>query len=120
MKDSGVGGLVRSAVWLDTVVGVEVLGIGRSAFGKDDCAAEFVGTQLLVHVALRGGWIWVSACGMDEADQPALLFNIADGPAGWVTVRKFIMALERSGVRSLKERPVHIGSESGPDAWIIG
>jgi hypothetical protein len=119
MKDYRVAGLVRSAAWLDTVVGVEPLSIGRSPFGKDDCAAEFVGTQLLVHVALRGGWIWVSACGMDEADQPELLFNVADGVEGWVTVRRFIMALERSGIKSLKERPIRIG-EGGADSFVIG
>ena len=119
MKDFGVAGLVRTCVWLDNVVGVEVLGIGRSALTKDDCAAELCGSQILIHLALRGGWIWVSACGMDEPDQPELLFNVGDGPEGWVTVRRFVMALERSGVTSLKERPIHIGNETGPDSWTI-
>ena len=64
-------------------------------------------------------WIWVAACSMDEAaDQPELLFNIGDGPEGWITVRRFVMALERSGIKSLKERPLRIG-ESGPDCFVI-
>ena len=50
---------------------------------------------------------------MDEAEQPESLFNIGDGPEGWVTVRRFLMALERSGVTSLRERPVHIGTKAG-------
>ena len=117
-RDFGVSGLVRTCAWLDRVAGLEVLNIGRSAFGKDDCVAELVGTQLLIHVALYGGWIWVSACGMDEAEPPELLFNIGDGVQGWVTVRKFLLTLERSGVRSLKTRPVRIGGE-GKDAFTI-
>jgi hypothetical protein len=119
MKDYGIAGLVRSAAWLDTVVGVEVLSIGRSALGKEDCAAELCGSQLLVRVTLQGGWIWVSACSLDQGEPPQPLFNVGDGPEGWVTLRRFVQALERSGVRSLKQRPIKIG-ESGPDSFVIG
>jgi hypothetical protein len=64
-------------------------------------------------------WIWVAACSMDEAaDQPELLFNSGDGPAGWTDVRRFVLALERSGIRSPHPRPIRIG-ESGPDSYVI-
>ena len=111
--------MVRSAVWLEDRLGVEVLSIGRSACGKEDCALELVGSQLLVRVTLQGGWIWVHAGSLDEGEAPELLFNVGDGHEGWTTARKFVMALERSGIRSLKERPIHLGNDSGPDAWTI-
>lgn len=68
MDDSGLGGMVRSAAWLDAVAGLEVLSIGRSAITREDCAMELSGSQLLIRVALRGSWIWVSACGLDEPE----------------------------------------------------
>ena len=37
-----------------------------------------------IKIALHGGWIWISACSLDEGDQPELLFNIGDGAEGWV------------------------------------
>ena len=112
--------MVRTCAWLDRTAGLEVLGIGRSALSKDDCAAELAGSQILIHMAIRGGWIWVSACGMDEPEQLEFLFNIGDGPEGWITVRRFALALERSGITTLKERPIHIGSETGEDSFTIG
>ena len=111
--------MVRTGAWLDSVVGTEVLSIGRSAIAQDDCVMELCGSQLLIKIALRGGWIWVSACGMDEADQPELIFNIGDGREGWVTVRRFIQALERSGIKSLRERPIEIGEPGSSDSFVI-
>ena len=100
---------------------MEVISIGRAAINMvEDCVMELSGRSLSVRVALRGGWVWVYACGMDEADQPELLFNIGDGPEGWVTIRRFLMALERSGVTSLREKPIHIGAETGEDSFTIG
>jgi hypothetical protein len=119
VQDLGIAGLVRTAVWLDSVVGMEVLSIGRSACGREDCAMEVVGTQLLVKISLQGTWVWLSACGLDEAGGPEPICNFGDGPAGWTTVRKFIQALERSGIRSLQPRPIRIGAETGPDSYVI-
>jgi hypothetical protein len=102
-----------SAAWFEHTVGLEVLFIGRPANSREDCVLELSGRQLL-RIAIRGGWIWVSACSMDEPGQPQLLFNVADGPQGWTTVRRFVQALERTGIKSLRERPVEIGGGSGP------
>ena len=96
MKDFGIAGLVRSAVWLDAVVGVEVLSIGRSATGREDCAMELAGRQLLVRVTLQGGWVWVAVGSLDEGGAPQPLFNVGDSPQGWADVRRFVQALERS------------------------
>lgn len=76
--------------------------------------------MLLSLMALPSAWLTVSACSMDEADQPELLFNIGDSPQGWADVRRFVQTLERSGLKSLRERPIRIGAESGPNAWVIG
>jgi hypothetical protein len=112
--------MVRSGLWCEHVLGTEVLSIDRAALAKEDCVMELAGRSLSVRVALRGGWIWVSACSMDEADQPELLFNIGDGPEGWTTVRRFVAALERSGIRSLHPRPLQIGETGSPDSFVIG
>ena len=48
-----------------------------------------------------------------------LIFNVGDTPSGWTTVRKFAEALERSGVKSLRKRPVEIGEPGSPDSWVI-
>ena len=117
-NDSGVAGMVHTAVWLDRTVGLEVLFIGRSAHAKEDCALEFLGCQLAVHITLRGGWVWLYACGLDEPE-PEFIFNVGDGPQGWTTIRKFVQALERSGTKSLKQRPIELGEPGSADSWVI-
>jgi hypothetical protein len=115
--DRGVAGMLRSALWLDSVVGMEVLSMGRSAIDKDDCVLELYGTALHVRVALRGGWIWLSVCGLDEGE-PEALCNFGDGARGWSDLRRLIANLERSGIKSLHPRPIQIGEE-GPNAYLI-
>ena len=79
---------------------------------------ELARGQLLTRISLRGGWVWVGVGDLDGGE-PEPLFNTGDGPAGWVTVRNFVQALERSGLASSKERPVQIGEPASPDAWLI-
>ena len=119
MKDEGVAGMVRSAAWLEHVCGLEVLSIGRPPNGIEDCGLELAGGALFVRVGLRSGQVSVHACGMDELELQ-LIFSIGDGPEGWTVVRRFIQALERSGIKSLRERPVRIGESGSPDSWVIG
>jgi hypothetical protein len=118
VKDCGVAGMVRSALWVDTRFGGEVLFLGRGALAREDCELQIALTHLLVNISLRGTWIWVYACGLDE-DAPEFLFNVGDTPQGWTTVRAFVQALERSGIKSLHPRPLHIGSETGAGAYVI-
>ena len=121
MQDSGVAGMVRTGLWCEDVLGAEVLSIGRQACAKEDCVLELCGRSFFYWIGLRGTWIWVSVCPLDEAtDRPESLFNIGDGPEGWTTLRRFIMALERSGLTSLQPRPIHIGAGEGPDSFVIG
>jgi hypothetical protein len=53
-----------------------------------------------------------------RAAAPEALFNIGETQEGWTTVRRFVRALENSGLKSLRERPIRIG-ETGPDAYTI-
>jgi hypothetical protein len=118
VKESyGVAAMVRTAVWLDATVGMEVLGIGRAALERADCTLELAGSQLLVRISLLGTWIWLSAGSLDEGE-PEPICNFPDTPQGWADVRRFVRALEISGIRSLQPRPIRIG-ESGPNAYTI-
>ena len=118
-KDSGVSGLLRTALWLNSVCGLEVLSMGRSATGKEDCALEIVGSQLLVRIVIAGGWVWLSAGSFDEGEQPQPICNFGDGPQGWSDVRRLVAALERSGIKSLRDRPVKIGETGSLDCYVI-
>ena len=118
MKKFGIAAMVDAAVWLDKVAGREILGIGRAAFDRADCTLEAAGRQLLMKVSLQGGWIWLSACGLDECEPPQPICNLPDTPEGWATGRKFLRALENSGVTSLHPRPIRIGAD-GPDSYVI-
>jgi hypothetical protein len=118
MQDIGVAGMVRSAAWLEHTAGMEVMSLGRPALSINDCVLELIGSQLLVHIAIRGSWIWVSAAGLDTGEVPEAICNFGDSPKGWTEVRRFVQALERSGVKSMQQRPIKIG-ETGPNAYTI-
>ena len=117
-RDFGVSGMLRSGLWLNSVCGLEVLSVGRSATGKEDCAMEIVGSQLLIRAALQGGWIWLSAASLDEGESTEPICNFPDSPQGWSDLRRLVANLERSGIKSLKTRPIQIGDE-GPNAYLI-
>jgi hypothetical protein len=123
-NDIGVAGMVYTAAWLEHTVGMEVVSIGRSAQNattKEDCVLELDGSQLFIRIAIRSGWIWLYGCGQDEpSDQLQFLFNTGDGPQGWTTMRKFVQALERSGIKSLRSRPIQLGEVGSADAFVIG
>ena len=119
MKDSGISGMVNTSTWLKRVVGVETLSLGHSAFTRNESEIELSGRSLNYWVSLRGGWIWISVRTYNCSDQPDLFFHLSDTPTGWATVRRFVAALERSGLKSLYPRPLRIGADSGPDSWVI-
>jgi hypothetical protein len=113
--------MVRAGVWCENTLGMQVLSIGRSAddhINREDCVMEICGRWLARRIALRGGWIWLSACLMDSGNQPEPLVNFGDGEAGWTTICQLIAALERSGIRSLQPRPLEIGP-IGPHGFVI-
>jgi hypothetical protein len=118
-RDFGVSGMLRSALWLDSVVGLEVLNIGRPAQGREDCVLELCGSQLHIRAALKGGWIWVSAASLDAGESTEPICNFPDSPTGWCDVRRLIAALERSGIKSLDPRPIKIGESGSPDCYVI-
>ena len=117
MRD--IAGLVKSGAWLSNLLDLEVLSCGRPADSPCDCTLELAGASLFYRISLRGGWIWICGGSLDEG-YPELLFNIGDGPEGWIVVRRFVVALERSGITSLRERPVQIGEVGTRDCFVIG
>jgi hypothetical protein len=68
-KKFGIAAMVDAAVWLDSVAGLEILNIGRSAFERADCTLEAAGRQLSMKISLQGGWIWLSAGSLDEGER---------------------------------------------------
>ena len=78
-----------------------------------------IGAQLFYRISIRGGWIWVDVSSLDEP-QPEFIFQTGDGAQGWTNLRRFIQALERSGVTSLKKRPIQIGPPGHRDSFVIG
>jgi hypothetical protein len=57
---------------------------------------------------------------MDSGEPLESLFSIGDTKEGWPVVCRFLMALERSGLASLKEKPIEIGGEGGgKNGWVI-
>ena len=117
---TGVAAMVRAAVWLDDTRGMEILSIGRGGLDREDsCTLEMCGRQLSYAIVIDGGFIFVGAQSMDSIEPLELLFSIGDTTDGWRTVCRFVAALERSGIASLKERPIELG-ESGPNSFVIG
>ena len=76
------------------------------------------GRHLAYSIIIDGGFVFISAQPMDCGDAPDVLLSIGDCADGWQTVCRFIRTLERSGIASLKRRPIELG-EGGRDSWII-
>jgi hypothetical protein len=69
--------MVHVAAWADNEFEMEVLSIGRSVDAKEDCVMELCGRWLAYRIALRGGWVWLSASLMDAICEPR--FAVANG-----------------------------------------
>jgi hypothetical protein len=118
-RDFGIPGMLRTALWLDSVCGLEILNIGRPALCPADCVLEIVGSQLHIVAALKGSWIWLSAGSLDAGESTDPICNFPDSAKGWCEVRRLVQALERSGIRSLHPRPLKIGESGSPDCYVI-
>jgi hypothetical protein len=120
MRDQGIEGMVNSSLWLERTTGVQTLSLGHSAFSRADAEMELSGASINYWCKLLGGWIWLSVREMDNAsDTPDIWFNLPDGPEGWSTLRRFVAALERSGVKKLSPKPIRIGSGEGENSFSI-
>jgi hypothetical protein len=112
--------MVWTASWLQAAAGLELILIGRSADDMtNDCVLELTGRWLSYKIELHGTWVWLSVCLMDFGERWEKLFNVGDTTAGWTTMKSFVFALERSGIKSL-QRPIQIGEVGDPDCWVIG
>ncbi len=122
MRDSsGVVAMIKTALWCDQTLGLEILSIGRiTGLERYECALEMSGRFLSYLIYIDGGFIFVSTPqDMDSGEEPQQpLFSIGDTAEGWDTTCRFLMALERSGLTSLKERPIEI-REGGKNSWLI-
>lgn len=118
MNYNGVAGMVRCALWLEVQVGLSIEGIGRGALDRQDsCRLEACGKYLAYDIFLDGGFLFLSASLMDEANPPEALLSVGDTKDGWQLICRIVRALERNGVRSL-QRPIEAGS--GPNGFVFG
>jgi hypothetical protein len=121
MQDRGIEGMVNTSLWCERVAGTETISIGHSAFSRNECEMELAGRSLSYWLSLRGGFLFVSIREMDNASaDPDVFFSLGDTAASWADTRRFIAALERSGIKSLQPRPLHVGSETGEGSFTIG
>ena len=119
-RDTGFEALANTSFWLEHTVGTETLFLGHSAFDRGDGELEISGRSLAYWLGLRGGRIWISVREMDDpGGDPPIFFSIGDTPSGWCSARRFVSAMERSGVSDLKTRPIRIGESGSPDSFVI-
>ena len=57
---------------------------------------------------------------MDTGEPLDTLVTVGDCPDGWRTIARLVEALEQSGIKSLKERPIQLGEPGSSDCWAIG
>jgi hypothetical protein len=119
--DSGPGAMLRAGRWLEDVVGLQVVFVGRAALDRKDCyTLEVSGQHLAYTLKVDGNWIFLSVQALDGAAPPELLLRAADGSTGWTQATKLVAAFERSGVRTLQVRPIELGEPGNSDSWAIG
>jgi hypothetical protein len=118
MSGTGLSGMINTGAMLETEHGMTVLSIGDAT--DVDSAMEICATWLCFRVTLRGPEIQLAAARMDAGDEWDLLLRAPDSPAGWVTLRGVIGALERHGIKNL-QRPVEAWDGfDGASGWVIG
>ena len=98
------------------MAGTETLSLGHSAFSRAECATELVGRSFMSWLELRGGFLFVSVREMDNASaDPDVFFSVGDTAENWAGVRRFIATLERSRLKSLQPRPIHLRLRRGSE-----
>ena len=118
--DRGIEAMVGTGFWLERVAGTETLSLGHSAFSRAECETELAGQSFMYWLSLRGGFLFVSVRELDNASaDPDDFFSVGDTAENWAGVRRFIAALERSGLTTLEPRPIHLGSGEGPNSFTI-
>jgi hypothetical protein len=80
---------------------------------------EMSGRHLAYEILIDGGWINLSVQPMDSDEASERVLTIGDGGPGWNTISRLLEAFEHSGIKSLHPRPLHIGAETGPGAFVI-
>ena len=120
MSMNGVSAMVRAALWLENNAGLETLAIGRGGLEpKDSCTLEMSGRHLFYVLKMDGGFVFVSVQSMDRGESLEKLMIVADGPDGWTTCCRLVVALERSGIASLTPKPIQLGEPGSPDCFVI-
>ena len=115
---TGVAAMVRSAVWLDDQLGLEILFIGRGGLDRENTSKlEASGKHLTYIVVLDNTFVFLYAQVLDSCEEPELLWNAGDTVENWRLICRIVGGLERNGVRCL-QRPIEVG-EGGPNSWVI-
>lgn len=113
--------MLRSAIWLESQLDLEILFIGRDGLEKKEINSrlEIAGKHLGYTVVLdNGGYVFLRVSVLDSIDPAQELFSIPDTKLGWENICKVIQAFERHKIKKLV-RPIECG-EGGPNSYVIG
>ncbi|MGA7394652.1 MAG: hypothetical protein WCC08_22525 [Terrimicrobiaceae bacterium] len=117
---NGIEALVHFSAWFEDVLGTEKCFSGRGGLDpKCSWTLHLCGRKLFYSIVLDGGFVFVSVQPMDSGEPLETLLVVGDCSEHWRQVCRLIQALERSGIESLKSRPIELGTPGSPDSWVI-
>ena len=121
---TGLSAAINLAAFCENELGMVVLEIGSSpdpgANPTLDCAMELTGEHLLYSISLKRTGVYLAAAPLDGDGVLESIVRFNDTANEWATLQRLVGALERYGVKSVRERPLEIGTPGEPDSWVIG
>jgi hypothetical protein len=121
MSKIGIAGMVQSAAWMSHQMDLEVVTFGRAGDAPtNSCLLQLTGRFLAYDVLLDGGFIFLDATPMDQAEEPQRLLTIGDTEQGWSDLCRLVQTLERNRICDVKPRPLEVSEAGNRDSWVIG
>ena len=121
---TGLSAAINLAAFCENELDMVVLEIGSSpdpgANPTSNCAMELAGEHLLYSISLKRTGVYLAAAPLDGDGVLETIVRFNDTANDWTILQRLCGALERYGVKSVRERPLEIGTPGEPDSWVIG